>query len=96
MALRLIIFLIPLLTWLVPARWFSFYATLGMMVAAVQIVMIILLREQYTLALSSFGLEVVVAYIFANLTLLGVRYHYIRRARARITKLPAPTTKEEK
>ncbi len=94
MALRLIVFLIPLLTWLVPARWFSFYAMVMIMVAAVQIAMIILLREQYTLALSSFGLEVVVAYIFANLALLCVRHHSIRRMRARSIKLPAPTAKE--
>lgn len=94
MALRLIIFLIPLLTWFVPARWFSFYATLCIMVGFLQIVMIFLLREQYTLALSSFGLEVVVAYIFANLALLCVRHHSIRRMRARSIKLPAPTAKE--
>lgn len=94
MALRLIVFLIPLLTWLVPARWFSFYATLCIMVASVQIVMIFLLQEEYAHALSSFGVEVVIGYIAANLALLGVRHHYIKRARARITKLPAPTVKE--
>lgn len=94
MALRLILFFIPLLTFLVPMRWFSFYATLLIMVAVVQIAMILLLREQYAQALSSFGVEVVIGYIVANLVLLGVRDHLVRRARARITKLPAPEAKE--
>lgn len=94
MALRLIVFLIPLLTWLVPARWFSFYATLCISVAFVQIVMIVLLQQEYAQALSSFGVEVVIGYICANLALLGVRHHYIRRMRARSIKLPAPAEKE--
>lgn len=94
MALRLILLFIPLLTFLVPPRWFSFYATLMIMLAAAQIMLMVLLREQYTQALSSFGVEVVLGYIVANLGLLGARYHRIRRARARIIKLPAPEAKE--
>lgn len=94
MVLRLILLLIPLLTFMVPPRWFSFYATLMGMLALAQLAMILLLREQYALALSSFGIEVVLAYIAANLLLLGVRYHLIRRARARMLKLPAPDAKE--
>lgn len=94
MALRLLIFLIPLLTWLVPARWFSFYATLCISVAFVQIVMIVLLQEEYAQVLSSFGVELVIGYVCANLALLGVRHHSIARMRARSIKLPAPTEKE--
>ena len=94
MALRVLLLLIPILTFMVPMRWFSFYATLLIMVAAVQIIMIVLLREQYTLALSSFGVEVVLGYIVLNLLLLGARYHLIHRARARTIKLPAPEAKE--
>jgi hypothetical protein len=94
MALRLMLLFIPLLTFLVPMRWFSFYATLMVMVATVQIAMIVLLREQYTQALSSFGVEVVLAYITVNLLLLAARHRLIRRARANITKLPAPPPKE--
>lgn len=93
MVLRLILLLIPLLTFMVPPRWFSFYATLMGMLALAQLAMILLLREQYALALSSFGIEIVLAYIAANL-LLGVRYWLIRRARARMLKLPAPDAKE--
>lgn len=94
MVLRLILLLIPLLTFMVPPRWFSFYATLMGMLALAQLAMILLLREQYALALSSFGIEIVLAYIAANLLLLGVRYWLIRRARARMLKLPAPDAKE--
>ena len=94
MALRLILLCIPLLTFVVPQRWFSFYATLCAMVAFAQIAMIILLRDEYTQALSSFGLEAVFAYIAVNLLLLVLRYQLIRRARARMIKLPAPEAKE--
>jgi hypothetical protein len=94
MAVRLTLLFIPLLTFLVPMRWFSFYATLMIMLAPAQIMLMVLLREQYAQALSSFGVEVVLGYMVANLGLLGVRYHLIRRARARITKLPAPEVKE--
>lgn len=94
MALRLLIFILPLLTLLVPMRWFSFYATLCILVALVQIVMLVLLREEYAQVLSSFGVEVVIGYIAANLALIGVRHHHIKQARARITKLPAPAAKE--
>ena len=94
MALRILLLFIPLLTFLVPMRWFSFYATLMVMVAVVQIAMILLLRDEYTQALSSFGLEAVFAYIAVNLLLLVLRYQFIRRARARIIKLPAPEAKE--
>ncbi len=94
MALRLLLILIPLLTFTLPARWFSFYATLMIMLALAQIALMILLREEYALALSSFGLEVVLGYIAINLVLLGVRHYLICRARARIIKLPAPEAKE--
>ncbi|MBX9726992.1 MAG: hypothetical protein K2X09_06980 [Rickettsiales bacterium] len=94
MALRLILLCIPLLTFVVPQRWFGFYATLCAMVAFAQIAMIVLLREQYAQAFTSFGIETVLAYIAVNLLLLALRFQLIRRARTRMLKLPAPDGKE--
>lgn len=94
MLLRVLLVSIPVVTFLVPPRWFSFYATLCVMVAAVQIAMIVLLREQYTQAFNSFGIEMVLAYIAVNLLLLALRRRLIRSALARIARLPAPGAKE--
>jgi hypothetical protein len=91
--IRALIFFIPVLTFLVPARWFGLYATLMMAVVAYMVLMLTLLGEQTAHALDSFGIEVVVAYIGLNLALLAWRYWLIRRARARIIKLPAPAPK---
>jgi hypothetical protein len=93
MLVRLMLLLIPALTFLVPMRWFGFYVILVIMLAAVQIAMILLLRDEYAQALTSFGMEAVIAYIAVNLLLLAVRHRLIARARARITKLPAPHTR---
>lgn len=90
MLLRLVVLLIPVLTFALPQRWFTFYATIFVVVALVQIALIALLHEEYAQAFRSFGIEVVLAYLGVNVALLGVRYRLIRRARARITKLPAP------
>lgn len=87
---RLLLILIPILTFTIRPRWFSFYATLMILFALVQILMIALVTEEAKEAYASFGIEVVVGYIALNLALLGVRYWLIRRARARILKLPAP------
>jgi lipopolysaccharide export LptBFGC system permease protein LptF len=87
---RFLLFLIPILTFVVPQRWFSFYATL--MIAAVMYVifMLTVLNEASIEAFAEFGVEVALGYALLNLALLGVRYWLIRRARARILKLPAP------
>jgi hypothetical protein len=87
---RFIILLIPVLTFLVPQRWFSFYATLMAGAAAYVVLMLTLLKEETNQAFTSFGVEAVLGYLALNLVLLGVRYYLIRRARARILKLPAP------
>ncbi len=88
--IRLILFFIPVLTFLVPMRFFGFYATLMAAVVAYVVLMFTLLKDETNQALASFGVEVVAGYIALNLLLLGVRYALIRRARARILKLPAP------
>jgi small neutral amino acid transporter SnatA (MarC family) len=92
--IRLLLFFIPVLTFLVPARWFGFYATLMMAVVAYMVLMLTLLSEQTAQALDSFGIDVVLGFIGLNLVLLAVRYWRIRRARARIVKLPAPAPKQ--
>ena len=92
--IRLIALLIPLLTFLIPQRWFAFYATLMAGATAYVVLMLTLLKEETNQAFTSFGVEAVLGYIALNLILLGVRYWLIRRARARILKLPAPAPKE--
>lgn len=87
---RFLLFFIPVLTFLVPQRFFSLYATLMGAVAAYVVVMFTLLREQTNQVVASFGVEVVAGYILLNLILLIVRYALIRRQRARTIKLPAP------
>ncbi len=88
--IRLLLFFIPILTFLVPMRFFSFYATLMAAIVAYVVLMFTLLKDETNQALASFGVEAVAGYIALNLILLGVRYALIRRARARILKLPAP------
>jgi hypothetical protein len=88
--IRFLLFFIPVLTFLVPMRWFGFYATLMMAVVAYVTLMLTLLSDQTAQAIASFGVEVVLGYIALNLALLGIRYFLIRRARAHIIKLPAP------
>ena len=77
-----------------PQRWFAFYATLMAGATAYVVLMLTLLKEETNQAFTSFGVEAVLGYIALNLILLGVRYWLIRRARARILKLPAPAPKE--
>jgi hypothetical protein len=91
---RFLLFFIPALTFLVPMRWFSFYATLVIAAAVYIVFMLTVLNDASMEAFAEFGIEVVLAYLAANLALLGGRYWLIRRARARILKLPAPTPKE--
>ncbi len=91
--IRLLLFFIPVLTFLVPMRWFGFYATLMLAVVGYVVLMLTLLSEETAKAIASFGVEVVLGYLLLNLALLGVRYALIRRARARILKLPAPPSK---
>lgn len=92
---RLLLFLLPVLTFLVPQRFFAFYATLMMAAAAYVVFMLTVLNDASMEAFAEFGVEVVLAYLAANLALLGVRYALIRRARARILKLPAPDKKSK-
>lgn len=92
---RLILILIPLITFLIPQRWFAFYATIMAGAVAYVVLMLTLLKEQTNQAFTSFGVEFALGYLALNLLLLGVRYFLIRRARARILKLPAPTAKDE-
>ena len=92
---RLILILIPLLTFLIPQRWFAFYATIMAGAVAYVVLMLTLLKEQTNQAFTSFGVEMVLGYLALNLLLLGVRYLLIRRARERILKLPAPKAKDE-
>lgn len=87
---RLLLFFIPILTFLVPQRFFSFYATLMFAVAAYVVLMFTVMTDASMEAFAEFGIEVTFGYIVLNLVLLGVRYWLIRRARARIPKLPAP------
>ncbi len=91
---RLILILIPLLTFIIPQRWFAFYATIMAGAVAYLIAMLTLLKEETNQAFTSFGIEAVLGYVGINLALLGVRYILIRRARERILKLPAPEKKE--
>lgn len=91
---RLLLLLIPILTLTIGQRWFSYYASLLIAVALTQLTLLFLLTDEIKEAFASFGIEVMIAYIGINLVLLGVRYWFIRRARARILKLPAPETKE--
>jgi uncharacterized membrane protein len=88
--IRIILILIPLLSFLIPQRWLAFYAMLMIAMAIVQLLMITLLAEEASAAYASFGIELVLCYIAFNVALLGVRYLLIRRARERILKLPAP------
>lgn len=88
--IRILLLFIPVLTFLVPARFFMFYAVVMGGVAAYVVLMFTLLKDETNQAIASFGVEVAAAYIIANLALLGVRYWLIRRARERILKLPAP------
>lgn len=88
--IRFLLFFIPVLTFLVPQRFFAFYATLMMAVTAYVVLMLTVLSDSAAEAFADFGIEMVVAYIAGNLALLAVRYALIRRARARILKLPAP------
>jgi hypothetical protein len=92
--LRFLIFFIPIATFLVPQRFFGFYAAVMGGIVAYVLFMFTLVREETNQILLSFGVEVAAAYILLNLALLGVRYLLIRRARARILKLPAPAKKE--
>ena len=92
--IRLLLFFIPVLTFLVPMRWFAFYATLMMAVVAYVVLMFTVMNDASTAALSEFGIEVTIGYLALNLLLLAVRYALIRRARARILKLPAPAEKK--
>lgn len=87
---RLLLFFIPVLTFLVPQRFFGFYATLMAGVAAYVVLMLTVMSDASKEAFVEFGVEVSLAYMLLNLALLGVRYALIRRARARIIKLPAP------
>lgn len=91
---RLLLILIPLLTFGVPQRWFAFYATLMAGATLYIVFMLTALKDKTNQAFTSFGVEAVLGYLALNLALLGVRYWLIRRARARILKLPAPSTKE--
>jgi lipopolysaccharide export LptBFGC system permease protein LptF len=95
MMIRILIFLIPLLTFVIPERWFAFYASIIAGVVAFIVLMLTLLREQTNQAFTSFGVEMVLGYLAVNLVLLGARYWLIRRARERILKLPAPKAKDE-
>lgn len=88
---RLLLILIPILTFLVKPRWFSYYAMLMMGVVLYAILMFVVLNDQAQAAYAEFGVHAAIGYLLLNLVLLGVRYYMIRRARARITKLPAPT-----
>lgn len=92
--IRFILILIPILTFLIPQRWFAFYATIMAGAAAYVALMLTLLTDKTNQAFTSFGIEAVLGYLALNLALLGVRYWRIRRARARILKLPAPARKE--
>lgn len=88
--IRLLLFFIPILTFVIPQRWFSFYATLMIAGALYVAFMFAVLTEQATEAFATFGIEMAAGYIVLNLALLAARYFLIRRARARIPKLPAP------
>lgn len=90
MMIRILLFFIPVITFIIPMRWFAFYATLMIAVVAYVALMFTLLKDETDQAIASFGVEVVLGYITLNLLLLAVRYALIRRARARILKLPAP------
>ena len=92
--IRILLILIPVITFIIPARFFAYYATILIAAAAYGIAMFSLLNDQANAAFAQFGVQVVFGYIGLNLALLGVRYALIRRARARILKLPAPTAKE--
>ena len=87
---RLLLLLIPILTLTIGQRWFTYYASLLIAAAVAQLTLLFLLTDEIKEAFASFGIEVVLAYIGANLLLLALRYWFIRRARARILKLPAP------
>jgi hypothetical protein len=87
---RFLLFFIPILTFLVPARWFGFYAALMFSGMIYMVVMFTLLPGQSAEAFADFGIDMVAAYMLLNLVLLAVRRHLIRRGRERITKLPAP------
>jgi hypothetical protein len=91
---RFIILLIPILTFLIPQRWFAFYATVMAGATVYIVAMLTLLKDKTNQAFTSFGVEAVLGYLALNLALLGVRYWLIRRARERILKLPAPAPKE--
>lgn len=92
--IRFILIFIPVVTFFIPMRFFAFYATVMAGVAAYVVMMFTLLADETNQAIASFGVEAVAGYIVLNLILLGVRFWLIRRARARILKLPAPQTKE--
>jgi hypothetical protein len=93
MMARFILILIPLLTFIIPQRWFSLYAMLMAGAAVYMVAMLTLLKDKTSQAFTSFGVEAVLGYLALNLALLGVRYWLIRRARERMLKLPAPIDK---
>ncbi len=88
--IRFLLLFIPILTFLVPQRFFGFYATLMAGATAYGVLMFTVMNDASTEAFTEFGIEVTLGYLALNLVLLGVRYYLIRRARARILKLPAP------
>ena len=87
---RLLLILIPLLTFVVPQRFFSLYATIMAAFGIYVVFMFTVLTDASREAFAEFGIELTLAYILLNFLLLGIRYALIRRARARIIKLPAP------
>lgn len=87
---RLLLILLPILTWVIPPRFFNLYATVMAAIGLYVVFMVTVLTEATREAFAEFGIEVTLAYIVLNFVLLGIRYWLIRRARARIPKLPAP------
>ena len=90
MLIRALLFLIPVLTFVIPQRWFSYYVTLLITVSVYELFLFVFVSEETKAAYGSFGAEAVFGYIGINLLLLAVRYALIRRTRARTPKLPAP------
>ena len=91
--IRILLILIPILTFVVPARFFIYYAVILLTAAVYGGAMFLLLNAQANAAFVEFGALVVFGFIALNLGLLVARYLLIRRARARILKLPAPIPK---
>ncbi len=92
--IRGLLILIPLITLIIPQRWFSTYAYVVIALAVTSLGLLAVEYSDHDPARDSSGAMVFVIFVAFNLLLLLIRLLHIRRIRARMLKLPAPAPKE--